>query len=211
MVDKLVMVDIIKPISTPAKAQPDKSAKAIDTYMEVLKKLEQPPPSYPYEIARDRLVAANNGSIDRVGAEVLMRRGTKQRQDGNYTFSRDLRLVISTISTIALISNITSFKILIKKKKKKVIPSVASYTVEQHAEYAKRVHCPLLLIKGKQGTVYEDKAINEEFVKIYRAACGGAFQYVEVDGTHHVHLVIMKHFTFISCIFYWSFKLRFTG
>lgn len=70
-----------------------------------------------------------------------------------------------------------------------VIPSVSSYTAEQHAQYARRVRCPVLLIKANQGFVYEDKAVIEEFVKIYEQASLGGFQHVQVDGTHHVHLV----------------------
>ena len=93
MVEKLVMIDIVKPISTPAKFQPEKSAKAIESYIQVLKKLEQGPPSYSYEAARERIVQANNGSIDAEAAEVLMRRGTKRHEDGGYYFARDLRHV----------------------------------------------------------------------------------------------------------------------
>ncbi|KAI9561446.1 hypothetical protein GHT06_012403 [Daphnia sinensis] len=162
MVDKLVMIDIVKPISTPARFQPDKSAKAIESYIQVLKKLEQSPPSYTYEAARERLVQANNGSIDAEAAEVLMRRGTKRHEDGGYYFSRDLR---------------------------HVIPTVASYTAEQHAEYAKRVHCPLLLITAKGGFIYEDRSVIEDFIQIYRDVSKGGFQHAHVDGTHHVHLV----------------------
>jgi len=107
MVDRLVMIDIVKPISIPAKFQPDKSVKAIESYLQVLKKLEQGPPSYPYEAARQRLLQANNGSVDVEAADVLMRRGTKRNEDGGYYFARDLRHVnIYTIvypPTISLI------------------------------------------------------------------------------------------------------------
>lgn len=65
---------------------------------------------------------------------------------------------------------------------------MASYTAEQHAEYAKRVHCPLLLITAKSGFVYEDKAVIEEFVKLYRDVSKGGFEHALVEGTHHVHL-----------------------
>lgn len=70
-----------------------------------------------------------------------------------------------------------------------MIPTVASYTSEQHAEYAKRVHCPLLILTAKNGFVYEDRSIIEEFVNIYRNGSKGGFQHVQVEGTHHVHLV----------------------
>lgn len=94
MVDRLVMIDIVKPISTPATNQPEKSAKAVEGYVQILKKLQQDPPRYTYEVARERLVQANNGSIDAEAAEVLMRRGLKKHEDGSgYYFSRDLRLV----------------------------------------------------------------------------------------------------------------------
>lgn len=163
LVDRLVMIDIVKPISTPAKHQPDKSAKAIEGYLQILKKLEQGPPCYSYETARQRLLQANNGSIDTEAAEVLMRRGLKKHEDGSgYYFSRDLRLVV---------------------------PTVASYTAEQHAEYAKRVRCPMLLIKAKNGFIYEDPSVIEDFVNIYREVSLGGFEYAEVEGTHHVHLV----------------------
>lgn len=66
---------------------------------------------------------------------------------------------------------------------------MASYTAEQHAEYAKRVHCPLLLITAKNGFVYEDKSVIEDFVKLYREVSKGGFQHLLVEGTHHVHLV----------------------
>lgn len=95
MIEKLAMIDIVKPISIPAKAQPEKSIKAIESCMQVLKKMERPPPSYSYEAARERLVAANNGSLDAISAEILMRRGTKQVSNGEYIFSRDLRHVIA--------------------------------------------------------------------------------------------------------------------
>lgn len=66
---------------------------------------------------------------------------------------------------------------------------MASYTAEQHAEYAKRVHCPLLLITAKGGLIYEDKSVIEDFIKIYRDVSKGGFQHAQVEGTHHVHLV----------------------
>lgn len=48
LIEKLVMIDIVKPVSYPAQVQPDKSAKAINSYMQVMHKLQQPPPSYTY-------------------------------------------------------------------------------------------------------------------------------------------------------------------
>ncbi len=81
---------------------------------------------------------------------------------------------------------------------------MASYTAEQHAEYAKRVHCPLLLIKANQGFIYEDKAVIEDFVQIYRGASLGGFQHLPVDGTHHVHLV--GFYTFVYDFYYVFFK-----
>ncbi len=161
MVDKLIMIDIVKPISVPAKLQPEKTAKAIETCEQIMKKLLQTPPSYSYEVARDRLVQANGGSIDAQAAEVLMRRGTRKNPDGGIYFSRDLR---------------------------HVIPSFANYTLEQHLEFAKRIKCPLLLLKAKNGPMYEGKDIHDQFVQLYRDN-NPAFEYVEVDGTHHVHLV----------------------
>jgi len=161
IVEKLVMIDIVKAMSVPAKQQPSRTAKAVEGYIHVLKKLEQSPPSYAYEAARERLVKANNGSINNEAAEVLMRRGATQNEEGGYFFSRDIR---------------------------HVIPSISGYTADQHAEYAKKLTCPLLLLKAKNGPLYEDKAIYDEFINIYRQHSQG-FEYVEVEGTHHVHLV----------------------
>ena len=161
MIEKLVMIDIVKAMSVPAKQQPSRAAKAVEGYFHISKKLEQSPPSYPFEVARERLVKANNGSINDEAAEVLMKRGTTQNEEGGYYFSRDLR---------------------------HVIPSIASYTVDQHAEFAKKLSCPLLLLKAKSGPLYEDKAIYDDFINLYRQHSQG-FEYIEVEGTHHVHLV----------------------
>ena len=161
MVEKLVMIDIVKPLSLPAKYQPEKSASSVHLYLDVLGKLERAPPCYSYESARERLVQANKGSIDEKAADVLMKRGIAKKGDDEYYFRRDLRLVV---------------------------PSLTNQTLEQHAEYAKRITCPLLLIKANNGPMYEGKAIHDEFVQIYRDNAK-PLHYVEVEGTHHVHLV----------------------
>jgi len=161
MVERIVMIDIVKAMSVPAKLQPSRTGKAVEGYLQILKKLGQSPPCYTYEAARERLVKANNGSINEEAAEVLMRRGTARNEEGGFYFARDLR---------------------------HVIPSISSYTVDQHAEYAKKLCCPLLLLKAKNGPLYEDKAIYDDFIEIYRQHSQG-FEYTEVEGTHHVHLV----------------------
>ena len=103
LVDRLVMIDIVKPISTPARFQPDKTAKAIESYLQVMKKMDQGPPSYTYEAARERLLQANNGSIDQEAADVLMRRGTKKNDDGGFYYSRDIRHVRSHMIQLGLL------------------------------------------------------------------------------------------------------------
>ena len=160
-VEKLVMIDIVKPISVPSKNQPEKTAKALDSYESIIKKLQQTPPSYSYETARQRLVQANGGSIDELAADVLMKRGTKKNSDGSIYYSRDIR---------------------------HVIPSFTGSTVDQQAEFAKRIRCPLLMIKALNGPMYEGKAAQDEFLQIYREN-NPAFEFAEVEGTHHVHLV----------------------
>ena len=54
--------------------------------------------SYTWEAARQRLMEANGGSLDADAADVLMRRGTTRTADGLFSFARDLRHVIPSLS-----------------------------------------------------------------------------------------------------------------
>lgn len=160
-VERLVMIDIVKAISCAAEKQPDRTIKALAGYEAVMNKLEKTPPSYTWEAARQRLMEANGGSLDADAADVLMRRGTTRTADGLFSFARDLR---------------------------HVIPSLSGYTEEQHVQFAKRVQCPHLIIKADKGPMYEGRQVHERFVQLYRDS-NARFRYVDVEGTHHVHLV----------------------
>ena len=53
--------------------------------------------------------------------------------------------------------------------------------------FAQEIKCPFLLIKADRGPYYENKSRAEEFIELYKNN-NKSFEYVEVEGSHHVHL-----------------------
>merc|ERR1712228_1061018 len=53
-------------------------------------------------------------------------------------------------------------------------------------EFASRIHCPHLLIKVREADNGDIGELNNSILDIYRR--NKKFRYVEVEGSHHVHL-----------------------
>merc|ERR1719495_1986120 len=88
-------------------------------------------------------------------AEILLERGLKE-VDGGFSFRRDLR---------------------------QILPSMFNTDIDDYANQAKLIQCPLLFIKTNKGladefasSMLENLRLNPDFVLVH------------VDGLHHVHI-----------------------
>lgn len=159
-VKKLVMVDLIKPVSTPADMQPQRIARSIKELMVTETKIGGDPQCYEFHSIVAKLVKGYNDSITEEAAKVLLKRGSVKYPNGLYAFNYDPKLKT---------------------------PNILGMTFDQQKEFANRLNCELMIIKASDGPYYEKKEDYNEIMKIYEKNTK-KFIYKVVKGTHHVHL-----------------------
>ncbi|KAJ3645377.1 hypothetical protein Zmor_023043 [Zophobas morio] len=161
-VEKYISLDIASPsVRSPAKiiaTIPD----AVDKFLHYEHLTPQQIPCYEYNEMIDIVHDAYKGGVTLEGCKIMMRRGMKPVEDkpGFYVFSRDPRLKV---------------------------PSLAFMTQEQSLDFASRIKCEVLNIRGDPGMTFEfpefygtvlDK-IEQQAKKVERHV---------VKGSHHLHL-----------------------
>ncbi|XP_045111576.1 probable serine hydrolase [Portunus trituberculatus] len=157
---KVIMVDIIKPLATPAENQPEQTAKSIKELLEVEAKIGRDLQSYEYSSLVDKLLKGYGSSITEEAAKILLKRGSIKHSNGLYSLNYDLTLKTGNIFGM---------------------------TFEQQKEFAYRLNCELMIIKATGGPIYEKQEDYDEMKSIYNKSAK-KFIYKEVEGTHHVHL-----------------------
>ncbi|KAK7075368.1 hypothetical protein SK128_014837 [Halocaridina rubra] len=157
---KIVMVDLIKPISVQPEKQPKRSAKSIKELLSAEANHSRTPLYYDYETIINRMIKGYNDSLTEESAKILMKRGTKQHKNGQYSFTFDPRIKVANL---------------------------LSMTVEQQKAFAQNLQCKMLIIKASAGPWYEDKAVYDEMLSIYREKTE-VFKFVTLEGSHHIHL-----------------------
>jgi len=160
-IERLVMLDLIKPVLLPLAWHPQTTSEAIETVLKHEKKmLKRQPKSYEFEELVTRYVDATKGQISLDSARIMMERGTKVVGNG-YGYAHDPLFNM---------------------------PAVVRFSIDDHRSLIKNnLNCHLKIIKAKQGPYYEPRAVLEEFKNYYQAQCK-SYEYVEVEGRHHVHM-----------------------
>ncbi len=120
---------------------------------------ENGPTTVTYEQARESLVDNYKGSIDEKAADVLLIRGLKKTGEDAYEFSSDMRILLRTLTLCE-----EQIKVLVRK-----------------------ITCPFLIIRAKSGLRNFTDELLREYLDIYRSNSQD-FRFVEIEGTHHVHL-----------------------
>ncbi|CAL4193966.1 unnamed protein product, partial [Meganyctiphanes norvegica] len=159
-VKKIVMIDLIKPMSYPIDMQPDRTRESIEQTFKIENRLNNSPPSYDYATMVEKMVKSYGHSVTEESAKAILKRGSQKNEDGTYSFHYDPRLKTR---------------------------SLLSMTLDQQKEFAKRIECEMLIVKASLGPLYEDTKIYEEIMNIYEKKAK-SFKYITVEGTHHVHL-----------------------
>lgn len=99
-VDRLLLLDIIKPVSVPLPWQTQSIREAIDLHLDMERKSADPTYQKSFTKAQlvNRYVEAMGGTISPEAVHILMERGSKVSGDG-FIYSHDPRMV-SSISSI---------------------------------------------------------------------------------------------------------------
>lgn len=164
IVDTIIAIDMIKPLSFPAEELAKRTSDGIKLFLNLDEKINSKPPVYDHKTAIQKLIEAHSvyGVITPEGAECLLKRGTKQIEDGKEQlyFSRDNRLkaiLFCRMDSTALMS------------------------------YLQHIQCKLCIIKATNGIKLDSDEIVEKYIQLYKTKCK-KFKYIQVEGGHHVHL-----------------------
>lgn len=166
-VEKLVSIDLLTFGALPLNKQVKWTRKSIQQSVQIVDKMENHKvPIYTFEDAVARSYMAQHlmhglDSISRPAVETILRRGLVPTPDGQgYTWGADLRLRIPT-----------PFNIL----------------QETAEEYASKIECPHLFIKGSESSKYMSDEVYSKILKVYQNN-NPNFVYRIVTGGHHLHL-----------------------
>ncbi|XP_037711548.1 probable serine hydrolase [Drosophila subpulchrella] len=161
-VDKLINIDIAGPTVRSTQRMAQGTGKALDKFLDYESLPESKQPCYSYDEMIKLVLDAYDGSVDEPSVRVLMNRGMRHNpsKDG-YLFARDLRLKVSLLGM---------------------------FTAEQTLAYARQIRCQVLNIRGTPGMKFESPQVYADVIAALRENAGKVV-YVEVPGTHHLHLV----------------------
>ncbi|XP_067643888.1 probable serine hydrolase isoform X2 [Eurosta solidaginis] len=162
-IDMVIGIDALKPHQRP----PVSAIRTLEIRMdEFLREDErnrskEEPPSYSYDELIERIYIGTFHSINKERCKYMLARNIQKsdKYPDKYFFSRDRRLKF--------------YNYLVGSQ-------------ELCVEMAKRIDCPYLFIKARQSSYFEDKKYYDEVLEILQKKSN--FEYLVVDGSHHVHI-----------------------
>lgn len=162
-VNAFIGIDLYGPSVRPFEKYAPMTGSCIDKALSYESLPVSKLPCYSYDDMISLVVEAYSGSIDRQSAEILMTRGMSAVPDhistGGYHFTRDLRLKVCMMGMFSL---------------------------EQVLCYAQQIKCHVLNIRAIPGMKFEKEEVYPKVIEAMRKYA--QVEYVEVPGTHHVHL-----------------------
>ncbi|EDW45450.1 probable serine hydrolase [Drosophila sechellia] len=161
-VEKLINIDIAGPTVRSTQRMAEGTGRALDKFLDYENLPESKQPCYSYDEMIKLVLDAYDGSVDEPSVRVLMNRGMRHNpsKDG-YLFARDLRLKVSLLGM---------------------------FSAEQTLAYARQIRCSVLNIRGIPGMKFETPQVYTDVIATLRENAAKVV-YVEVPGTHHLHLV----------------------
>ncbi|RWS13415.1 serine hydrolase-like protein [Dinothrombium tinctorium] len=166
MVERVISLDMVKPMTFFGRLVPEYFANLISSHLRYDEKfmidatLESSAVVYEEAAAVKKLIESSAYSLNEQTARIMMERGSKILPNG-LTFSRDIRLRLRQIDP----------------------PPTNEFMLKLMAN----VKCDLLVVASQFVSNVESKRIVSAYVEVYKTNCR-LFRYVEVDGTHHVHM-----------------------
>lgn len=157
-VTKVVALDAISLSYYPLAHITSVIRKAMLKQLEI-EALLSDPPRYSESELLARMEEANPGQLTEGSRKILLKRGAKE-VDGALVLRRDIRA--------------KTFR-------------MEPFAIEVHKEIVKKYAGELMIVKAVQGNHRSEISVEMEFMELYQENCK-FFQYVEVSGSHYVHL-----------------------
>lgn len=159
-VHKLINIDIAGPTVRSVKRMAENTGRSVDKFLDYETLPDSKQPCYSYNEMVKLVLDAYDGSVDEPSVKILMKRGMRPNRDG-FLFARDLRLKVSTMGL---------------------------FTAEQTLTYARLIRCKVLNIRAVPGMKFESPQFYKEVIDTLKENASQVV-YLEVPGTHHLHLV----------------------
>lgn len=158
--EKVVMLDIARvqiTLSETVDARLRKTVGKLLKYEEAIIAGQEKPISY--EEAVQKAIEGSFGSLNEEACDIMFKRGLK-KVEGGYIFRRDRRLLAAPLGF---------------------------YPKADQLELARKVTADVLLIKYKDGPIFEPMENFMEHVEALKTSSKNV-RFVQVDGSHHAHL-----------------------
>ncbi|XP_024878184.1 probable serine hydrolase [Temnothorax curvispinosus] len=159
----VVALDFFKFPSVNTSMHATGFGNAVDAFFKIEESNVQPSYSQSEIIKKS---SAGFLNLDKSSYNILMTRGTTQKEDGTYVINRDPRL--------------------------RVIPVHSMFSRDQLEEYANLITCPYLIIKGDNNFYGEEKENFYRALEILKAA-NDKVHFETLSATHHLHLTHAKN------------------
>nr|CAD7586466.1 unnamed protein product [Timema genevievae] len=153
-VNNFIGIDAFKPYSiAPAKLLGTWSS-TLDKTLDTMNWHSRNTPTYSYKEMIDLWCKGTKNSVTRDSCEILLKRGAVSKlNDGRYSFTRD-SLTKHTLGT--------------------------GWTHELHLEFASNIKCNILIVRAKQGIMYEKIEYEKQALDIIKNTAG-KFEHCEVE------------------------------
>nr|CAD7453219.1 unnamed protein product [Timema tahoe] len=153
-VNNFIGIDAFKPYSiAPAKLLGTWSS-TLDKTLDTMNWHSRNTPTYSYKEMIDLWCKGTKNSVTRDSCEILLKRGAVSKlNDGRYSFTRD-SLTKHTLGT--------------------------GWTHELHLEFASNIKCNILMVRAKQGIMYEKIEYEKQALDIIKNTAG-KFEHCEVE------------------------------
>lgn len=164
-VESFISIDIAGPPARDHRKQAANLGDSIDRFLRYETLPESKTPCYNYDDAIDVVLAAYDGSVDVQSVEILMRRGMAPapahfNREG-FHFARDLRLKVALMGMLSL---------------------------EQVIAHAEIIKCRVLNIRAVPGLNFDNLDYYPSVIEAMKKSARKV-DYLEIPGTHHIHLV----------------------
>ncbi|XP_072745432.1 probable serine hydrolase isoform X1 [Anoplolepis gracilipes] len=161
-VEFIISLDIASPNVRHVAKTTAITGTCIDKFLKYESSTLDDAPNYEYNEMIDIVEKAYDGSITKEGAEILMKRGMQPTYTkGKYYFSRDPKLKVSILGMFSL---------------------------DLVLAYASRIKCAYLNIRAIPGLKLDQPETYQQVLDVIKLTAR-KFEYHEVKGTHHVHLI----------------------
>lgn len=162
-VEGIICIDIASPAVREPSVMVNATGSSINKMLEYDNLTDDKVPAYDYNKMIDIVCDAYKGSISRENCRILMKRGMAptpaHMNKKGYFFKRDPKLKVSGLGMMS---------------------------IETALEYASKVRCKVLNIRALPGQRWEKLEYYLQVIEKLKIMTD--VRYVEVEGTHHVHL-----------------------